>query len=682
MPVDTLTPEPVIEVLHGVTVVDPYRWLEDRSSPTTQRWLEEQQQLCDDYFSQLPGMDALRARVREFLDVESLEQPARAGSSYFFRRRAKGEEQAALWVRDIVTGEERVLVDPSAQGPFVAVAISRIAEDGSVLAYALKHGGEKTEEIHFVDVTSGSIWDDYLPSGHARGLAFASDNTGCYYCHEKQADASSNRPHEIRYHRFGESTDQDPVLFSMPRSERSRMVLSADEVNLGAVLVHDSKTGVHDNATGMTTDFYLAPRANDELWRTIFANRTPCGPFLHHGQMYIVSYVDAPNGQVCELHEDGSEGSIIIPEWKAPLGGLRFTANTFYSCYSIDCKLVIHRWSWTGEPLGVLPTSPDGTFGLLVAYSNGSEDLFFLYESFSQPPSILEYSESAQTYVPWSLQPKASGEHHYDVQRIVYPSKDGTTIPMWLVGQYADASATRPALLTGYGAAGIPMTPRFSVLVAIMLELGCVFALPNIRGGSEFGKKWHEAAKGRRRQVVYDDFLAAAEWLCENNITRPEQLAIFGGSNSGLLVAAAMTQTPELFRAVLCIAPILDMLRYEQFGDARKWRGEHGSVDDPDDFQALYASSPYHRVSDHQDYPATLFVSGDKDTQCDPAHVRKMAARLQNRDAQSSPILVDYSTERGHTPALPLSVRIDALTRRVAFLCNELGIEIPAEGLR
>jgi len=223
------------------------------------------------------------------------------------------------------------------------------------------------------------------------------------------------------------------------------------------------------------------------------------------------------------------------------------------------------------------------------------------------------------------------------------------------------------------------MTPRFSVLVTVMLELGCVFALPNIRGGSEFGSGWHEAARRRNRQVAYDDFLAAAEWLSENNVTRPEQLGIFGGSNAGLLVAVAMTQRPDLFAAVLCLAPILDMVRYEKFGDARKWMSEHGTVDDPDEFHALYAYSPYHRVVEHQNYPATLFVTGDKDGQCDPAHTRKMAARLQNRDAQSNPILVDYNRERGHSAVLPLSVRIEALTRRIAFLCKELGVSIEEE---
>ena len=223
------------------------------------------------------------------------------------------------------------------------------------------------------------------------------------------------------------------------------------------------------------------------------------------------------------------------------------------------------------------------------------------------------------------------------------------------------------------------MTPRFSVLVTILLELGLVFALPRIRGGSEFGKGWHEAGRGRKRMVAIRDFLSAAQWLIAEGITSSGQLGIFGGSNSGLLVAAAMTQRPDLFRAVLSIAPLLDMVRFDRFDQARRWRLEYGSPGDPEDFTALLEYSPYHHVDELCDYPATLFVSGDADDRCNPAHVRKMAALLQNREAQHNAVIVDYTEKRGHSPVLPLSVRIEALTRRLAFLCHELGISILKE---
>ena len=234
--------------------------------------------------------------------------------------------------------------------------------------------------------------------------------------------------------------------------------------------------------------------------------------------------------------------------------------------------------------------------------------------------------------------------------------------------------------MTSYGGFGVAMTPKFSVLVAVMMELGVIFALPHIRGGGEFGKAWHEAGRARNRQAAIDDFVAAADWLCKHRATTPSQLGIFGGSNSGLLVGAAMIQRPDLFSAVLCIAPLLDMVRYEHFDQAVKWHREYGTVEDPDDFRALYSYSPYHHVQQGTNYPATMFVSGDKDDRCNPAHVRKMAALLQERAAQESPVIVDYSDERGHSPVMPLSVRIVALTRRIAFLCHELKISLPNGG--
>jgi prolyl oligopeptidase len=234
-----------------------------------------------------------------------------------------------------------------------------------------------------------------------------------------------------------------------------------------------------------------------------------------------------------------------------------------------------------------------------------------------------------------------------------------------------------PVIMTGYGGFGIAMTPQFSALALIMMEFGVMFVIPHIRGGGEFGVSWHEAGKAANRQVSFDDFLQAAVWLCENDLTSPDKLAIFGGSNSGLLVGAAMTQRPELFRAGLCIAPLLDMLRYEHLDPAMRWRAEYGTVVNENDFRHLYAYSPYHQVKADINYPAALFVCGGKDERCSPAHVRKMAARLVDRESQTNSILVDYSVERGHSPVLPLSVRVEALTRRIAFLCRELNLSFP-----
>lgn len=260
-------------------------------------------------------------------------------------------------------------------------------------------------------------------------------------------------------------------------------------------------------------------------------------------------------------------------------------------------------------------------------------------------------------------------------------SKDGTHVRLTLVSlARRDPAAHAPVIMTGYGGFGVALTPQFSVLVTILMELGAVFAIPHVRGGGEADDEWHDAGRARNRQLSFDDFIAAAEWLCQQRLTTPGQIGIFGGSNSGLLVAAAMTQRPDLFGAVVCIAPLLDMVRYEGFDQAVKWRREFGTVADPDDFRALHSYSPYHRIAEDVNYPATLFVTGDKDDRCNPAHVRKMAACLQERTAQKSPVIVDYSEERGHSSVLPLSIRVPALARRINFLCRQLHIPVTGGG--
>jgi prolyl oligopeptidase len=320
-----------------------------------------------------------------------------------------------------------------------------------------------------------------------------------------------------------------------------------------------------------------------------------------------------------------------------------------------------------------------GTIQFLPAYGQEADGFFYSYESFDAPLAIYEHFAHANSSALWYQRgPNQHQMRRCHVREECIASKDGTVVPLTLVSFAPhDGAAPAPVIMTSYGGFGVTMTPQFSVLVVIMMELGAVFAMPHIRGGGEFGKAWHEAGRARNRQAAFDDFIAAAEWLCQQLVTTPDRLAIFGGSNSGLLVGAVMTERPDLFAAVLCIAPLLDMIRYESFDHAVNWRQEYGTVEDPEDFKALYAYSPYHHVAEDVNYPAIMFVSGDKDDRCNPAHARKMAARLQGRAAQRSAVIVDYSEERGHSPMLPLSVRIGALTRRIAFLCEELHIALP-----
>ena len=672
MSLKEFAPGPAVDVLHGITVIDPYRWLENRTLPATETWIQEQRQRRDAYFADIPQLDWLRRRVSDHLNVEVVDQPTRVGNLYFYRRRKMDQEQACLYVKDIATSVERLLVDPVMQGRFAAVAIHHISYDGSLLAYELRHGGSDATTIHVVSVKDSFTLPEYLDIGRPRGFSFAEDNSGFYYCHEASV---ATGPHQIRFHLFGQSMTKDEPILSIDRTAQSRLVLISDERRICAVIFHSQ-------SNDSLVDFYLMiPERTTGKLRGLGIRNVPYRPFLKCGRIFAVASEATSNKHIIELTELGNPYRTIVPPWDYRIQRLVVVGRVIFISYLVDRKTVVRRWTFDGEYLGPLDLPDKGSAELLHCASNGADALFYSCESFNEAPKIFEYRPDTNTAGLWASRSADTAPFPVQEREAWFPSRDGVAIPISLVMKSEkDLNQVSHALLTSYGGFGVSASPQFSVLVTIMLELGAVFALPCIRGGSEFGNAWHEAAKGRNRQVAFDDFLASADWLCSQGITKPEMLAIFGGSNSGLLVAAAMTQRPNLFRAVMCIAPLLDMLRYEIFDNARKWASEFGTVDEPEDFAALYRYSPYHRIIEDVDYPAILFVSGDCDDRCNPAHVRKMAARLQDRPAQRNAVLVDYAAERGHAPCLPLSVRIEALVRRIAFLCSELGIQLPVGG--
>jgi prolyl oligopeptidase len=663
MPLSAGAQSYVEESIHGVIIRDPYRWLEDGSSLETREWVADQQQRYDEYFSHTEDLNLFRERVREYLDVETVDQPARIANQYFYRRRDKGCEQASIYVRDTSMGKERLLVDPSTRGKFASVAIHRISLDGSLLAYESRQGGADATAIHIVDVDSGVELPDKIEPGYARGFTFTTNREGFYYCQE---NAEAFEHHTIRLHRFGErSTDE--VVYQLPRSAGSKLVLTSDELHLGIIFVH-----LHNGER--VTDLSLARRDTPTGWKYVFANlHRTYRPFLKNGRVFAISFQDAPNGMLLELNESGCEARVIIPEQAQMIQQLVVVGNRIVVTYLHDWTTVVESWTVSGKYLGRLKTPIDGTIRLLQ--SQGSDALFCTYESFSEPPAIFEFLADSGRIEVWHKQANPAERKTCNMRPVFVTSKDGTRIPLMLVNRgNPELASNIPVIMTGYGGFGTSVTPQYSVLVSIMLGLDSTFALARIRGGGEFGNAWHDAGRRGGRQNAFDDFIAAAEWLCANGVTTPERLAIFGGSNAGLLVGAVLTQRPELFGAVLCIAPLLDMVRYETFDQASRWRHEYGSVDDAEDFRTLHAYSPYHHIEEEINYPPILFVSGDKDDRCNPAHVRKMAARLQQRNVQTHPVLVDYSRDRGHSPMLPLSVRVESLARRITFLCRALNI--------
>lgn len=661
--------EPKEEDIHGVTVRDPYRWLEDRALPETDAWIREQQLRCDAYFSACTELAWLERRVEAYLDVEVVDQPARVADRYFYRKRRKGEEQAGLYAREATSNIERLLVDPSREGRYTSVGIYRISPDGSYLAFDHRRGGEDRKEIRFVDLNRGRILPDMIPLGYGRGLVFA--GKGYFYSQETEECFDE---HMVRHHVFGSSgsMEADAVVFRVPRAPGSRIVLTGDAQRVGVLWLRPDGKDV-------IADFAIANLRETPTWKIVFREkRAPYNPSLCHDRIFVLAEAGSKGSRLTELSTDGQELRVLIPEKAVPIRHLLIAGDRIFAGYQERALTTIDAWRIDGQRANsvILPTC--GTVEVLPALAQGTDSFFYSHQSFDQPLAFYEYFVHSGASILWHQREPKNPLSACHVREEEVISSDGTRIPLTLVSRnHSPAGFPGPVIMTSYGGFGVSMTPQFSVLVAIMMELGATVALPHIRGGSDFGKEWHDAGRARNRQVAYSDFIAAAEWLFQQGVTTRGKLAIFGGSNSGLLVGAAMTQRPDLFGAVLCIAPLLDMVRYEVFDQAVKWRREYGTVSNREDFHALVAYSPYHRIADHINYPATLLVSGDKDDRCNPAHTRKMAARLQERPAQTSPVILDYSRERGHSPALPLSVRIPALARRIAFLCRELRIAIP-----
>lgn len=664
----------VLDIIHGVKVSDPFRWLEDPASRETEDWIQEQRNIFAGYVGELGDMAPLRQRVQALVDIESIDEVGRVGDRLFYRRRCTGQQQPAIYVRDMLADDERLLVDPSRCDPYTAVSILRISHDSNLLAYQIREGGEHTRAISIVDVNTGVILNDRLSRGLARGFVFRSESDGFYYSHDS-VPMPHGVTHRIMRHRFGTSNTEDKELLAVPYGRTTKLTLKSEGDFLGASYAHE-----HEGSP--VVDFYRGTQTNDSSWELVCRNvPMPFIPFFYCGRLFAQNFHNAPNGETVEL--DGNNGTVIrvvIPEWRGRSLQVATAHGRFYVSYLDGDQIRVRVWSLEGECLGSLPLKSGCTWNVLPQHVSEVDELFFKCESTSSPPVICRYSilDGSHNIVGQPRLPAITVDaksHDF-----LYPSKDGVGVSLKITGP-ADREQLydRPMIMTAYGGFGAALLPQFSVFVSIMLELGFTFATPAIRGGGERGADWHDAGRRRNRQVAFDDFIAAAEWVTKNGLTSPKKLAVFGGSNSGLLVGAVITQRPELFRAALCIGPLLDMVRYHLFDRARVWSPEYGTADDPDDFKALLAYSPYHRVRESVNYPSLMLVCGDKDTRCNPAHARKMTARLQQRTAQSNAILLDCNPERGHTPTMPLSIRIEAITNRIGFICRELGVPLPKE---
>lgn len=665
--------EPVTEVLHGVPVTDPYRWLEDQESPRTREWIAAQTRYARSYLDSIQGRERIRDRIRELLDIETYDSLQKVGSRYFFRKRAVGQEQFCICMREGFEGTDEVLIDPSLRGtgPHTAVRPLHISPDGSLILYEVKQGGERTGTFELLDIQKREVLPDTLPRGYLRGFAFAPDCRVFYYVHEAVGTKEPLR--RVAYkHVLGTSFAADEEIFVAGDGKDRRLHIIPGTEHLGFLVVRF--------AENVTTDFYLWEiNGRDQPQPVVQNANNKFGPLLlKNRRILAITDQDAPNLKIVEVRRrQNSEVEFvdIVPSSDVPIQNWAVTGDQIFVSYLRNIQTEIEIFDFNGKPHGHVPIEAWDTVRLAGVSPDGDE-VFLERESFTKPIEICTWAQPDLKVNSWARRKVPFDSERFTHTQVWFPAKDGKRIPMFLVGLRGVLDAgPHAAIMTSYGGYGVPMTPQFSVFVAFLMEQGCLFALPNIRGGSEFGTEWHDAAKRHNRQVAFDDFIAAAEWLIQTGRTTSDELAIFGGSNSGLLVGAAATQRPELFGSVVCMVPMTDMLRYHLFDNAQMWKDEFGTAEDPEDFRALINYSPYHNVHDGVGYPATMFVSGDSDQNCNPLHARKMTARLQAANVSEHPIILDYSRYRGHSPVLPLRDRVEALTDRMAFLCDQLGLK-------
>jgi prolyl oligopeptidase len=665
--------EAVIDILHGVAVTDPHRWLEDQNSVETRAWLEAQTIYARTYLDNLPGRCRIRERIREFLTVESVDSPKLFGSFAYYRRRPADDEQAAIYVRNLDTSVEELLIDPSecGDGTHTSIHPVRLSPDGTLLLYEIKQGGERSGEFALFDIANRQTLADKLPRGFLRGFAFDPAGLSFYYVHEPLENA---RPfyRAAFQHVLGTAFQEDREVFRAGEDQKLRLYIVSSDALLGFFVCR------YRNST--LSSLFVRPYQSQNSpaqWLADFPHYFV--PRLDGSRVLALTDFRAPNYRIVEIAGPAdSEPAIseIIPETDARINRWFVTKDYIVVSYVRGSETHVGIFTPSGAQVSDLPVETDQTVRL-VGVSRDRNEIFAEAESFTQPIEVFRCSLATGTRTSWASRKVPFDPEPYIHKQVSYLSKDGTRIPMSLVGRKEVLlGKENPAILTGYGGYGVPMTPQFSVFVAFLLEHGCLFALPNLRGGSEFGAAWHDAARRRNRQTACDDLLSAADWLISEGLVASRKLAVFGGSNSGLLAAAALTERPELFCAAVVMAPLTDMLRYHLVDSAFVWKDEFGTAEDPADFATLLQFSPYHRIRDGMAYPPTLVVSGDADGNCNPFHARKFTARLQLANASAHPILLDYRTERGHSAVLPLSDRVEALTDRMAFLCFQLGVSL------
>lgn len=660
-----------IDDYHGIKVADPYRWLEDPNSEETKAWVQAQNQVTFGYLQDIPAREQLKQRLTQLWDFAKYSTPFKQGNRYFYFKNDGLQNQSVLYVLDNLDDQPEVLIDPNTLSEDGTVALSGIAlsEDGNLMAYGLSTSGSDWQDWKVRDINTKQDLDDHLKWIKFSGASWTHDHKGFFYSRYNEPNENTkledaNYYQKLFYHRLGTPQSEDILIYERP--DQKEWGFSGSVTEDGKYLI----ISVWRGSEPKNLIFYKDLTQPDAPVVELISEFEAEYGFIDYQdhQFWLQTDLDAPKGKVISFDINSKTPTEIIPEIEDTLQGINVLNHQFIAFYLKDAHTQIKILNLDGSFVREVELPGIGSAGGFGGKRHETET-FYAYTSFTTPTTIYRYdmvTGESRLY----RQPEVDfNPENYETQQIFYQSKDGTQVPMFITHKKGlSLDGNNPTILYGYGGFSASLTPNFSISRMAWLEMGGVYAIPNLRGGGEYGEEWHQAGTKNKKQNVFDDFIAAAEWLINNKYTCSQKLAISGGSNGGLLVGACMTQRPDLFGAALPAVGVMDMLRFHKFTIGWAWCSEYGSPDNFEDFNAIYAYSPLHNLKPETAYPATLISTADHDDRVVPAHSFKFAAALQAAHVGENPVLIRIETKAGHGAGKPTAKIIEELADEFGFL--------------
>lgn len=667
---------------HGTLVADPYRWLEDPDSEETRTWIEAQNQVTFGYLSEIPAREKIKQRLTKLWDYEKYGIPFKEGEPYFYFKNDGLQNQSVFYTLKTLDDQPQVLLDPNKLSEDGTVALSglSISEDGKLLAYGLSSSGSDWQEWKVRDVETGEDLQDHLKWIKFSGASWTHDHQGFFYSrydepNEKTRLEDVNYYQKLYYHQVGKPQSEDVLIYHRP--DQKEWGFSGGVTEDGRYLIISIWLGTDSKNLVFSKDLTNPNAEVVELINQFEADYT----FIDNDDsvFYFRTDLNAPRGRVIAIDTKNpapENWQEIIPQSAETLESVGILNNQFVADYLKDAHSQIKIFDLKGAFIREIELPGLGSAGGFGGKRYDTET-FYSFTSFTIPGTIYRY-DIVTGKSELFRQPQVDfNPNEYETKQVFYHSKDGTRIPMFITHKKGiKLDGNNPTYLYAYGGFNASMTPSFSVSLLVWMEMGGVYAMPNIRGGGEYGEEWHQAGIKDKKQNVFDDFIGAAEWLIANKYTKTEKLAIAGGSNGGLLVGACITQRPDLFGAALPAVGVMDMLRFHKFTIGWAWTSEYGSADSPEEFPALYAYSPLHNIKPNTAYPATLITTADHDDRVVPAHSFKFAAALQEAHAGDAPTLIRIETKAGHGAGKPTAKIIEEAADKWAFLVRALNVEV------